>query len=137
MNLSGPSLYASTYTGNDYLGGAYKWHLDADERHGDLSGYLIMANGAGETGAMSVSGGSVVQSAGYYTVVGGSGNGILKISGSGVVTFNNEIAAVGNGAGSTGQITVSGGTLDQQTASFLLLGQSGTASADGGGQRSP
>lgn len=74
---------------------------------------VFIGLGAGSVGVVNVSGGSLSTAPGGRSIIVGffGGNGALNVSGTGDVDARFDLL-IGLGAGSTGNVTMSGGTLD-------------------------
>ena len=90
-----------------------------------LLGAAVLGNQTGSAGTVTMSGGSWINSGDL--IVGNNGTGALTIT-SGTLSngYNNIGAAIGYLTGSTGSVTMSGGTWIND--GYLLVGSSGTGS---------
>jgi T5SS/PEP-CTERM-associated repeat protein/autotransporter-associated beta strand protein len=86
------------------------------------NGYI--ANNAGSSGTVTVSGSGSTWTPGYELLVGGSGSGTLEISNGGAVSTA-EVDMGGN-AGSSGTVTVTGSGSTLTTSGGIYVGDDGT-----------
>lgn len=88
--------------------------------------WIMLANGAGQSGRLSVSGGSLTLT--NELVVGNQGLGVFDLSGGSVV---NAIGNIGRDFGSIGTVSVTGGTWTN--SSLLVIGNQGSGALTLGG----
>ena len=94
----------NTYTGTTYINsGSF-----AIAGNGSIASNVMLADAAGSTAAMTMTGGTVSATSGFFRI-GGSGAGTFTQSG-GLVTLDNMLPTVGRLAGSVSQMTLSSGT---------------------------
>jgi hypothetical protein len=100
------------------------------------SGYLNVGEGTGSVGTANLSGGSSALDNAVIEVGTLGGNGTLIQSGTDVMTLGNGVLNVGDGTGSTGVLSLVGGTLSSGSfVSFTVgnYGGSGTLIMSGSG----
>lgn len=119
-----------TSTGSLVVGNSGNGTLNVNAGGKATGGTVIIGNFAGSTGAATVTGTGSSLSAGGTLVVGASGTGSLTIENGGSVTNAASPSAtvqttIGQQAGSTGSVVVSGAGSNFQAGDYVVVGDGG------------
>jgi len=99
----------------------------------NIADALIIGNASGSTGTVTISGGVVTNGVNENITVGYGGDGSLTVSGAGLLrTTGTGDLRVGSQSGSTGAVTVAGGSLDVANQVYVGEGGSGAMTVSSG-----